>query len=212
MGTVQADTTAKDLATTTTGGLVVSDEGRDRNASLGWTSIISNTAIGLGAADSSSVINTSALRHLMFCMKVVPASNATVDTISIVRFAVQFRVHVNSQTDSASTFPVYFYASSLLGQSATPNDTSLAGHLVHGTASIPWSGEYTLTFARNRVGVYNAIAATGFLFNYPSGVAIPLDGLFGRDVYFPNLSIRVRNMGPAAGNAQVVAWLNGSPL
>jgi hypothetical protein len=65
----------------------------------------------------------------------------------------------------------------------------------------------------------NSVAINGHTFYYPSGIAIPLQSLFGRDLYSPYTSVRVRVMrvqkgaaNLATGTCAVTVHLVGTPL
>jgi hypothetical protein len=175
---------------------------------LTFASIISNASLALGAADSSAILDTHRMRLGMLLIK---ASNGTTtgtaDTTVTTRIAIQIRTHLNGGSDSASTFPIYLYGRSDVGAvvtSAGQTDTTSQGHLIDGkpitavlatpSANSPWSGEYTVVIENKRFAHASSIDVNGHTFYYPSGIAIPLSSIFGRDIYSPYTSVRVRVM------------------
>lgn len=213
MATQQADTTAKDVGVTSTGGLRFSDESRDRDFTLGWTQLLTGASLTAGAADSSAITSTYNLRHMVLCIRLTPArGTANIDTVNTTRLVVQIRTHANGLSDSSSTFAVYQVGLSPL-TGAQP-DTVQYGQIYKGISALqngPYSGEFVVAFHGNRVGVGSIMAATPLLYNYPNGIAIPLDNLFGRDLWLPNMSVRIRNATLGTATNYTV-WLNGSPL
>jgi hypothetical protein len=202
---------------------------QDQN--LTFASIISNASLALGASDSSAILDTHAMRLGTLLFK---CSNGTTtgteDTTVTWRVAFQIRTHLNGAADSSSTFAFYEYGNSSIGATATtPGDTTAQGHLLTGTpttalnatpdANTPWSGEYTLVIAAKRFAHAQAISVNGHTYYYPSGIAIPLSSIFGRDIYSPYTSIRVRvmtcekaNAAFATGGLAITVSLIGTPL
>lgn len=147
------------------------------------------------AAESTYVGPIAGYPYLKALFKCVPAtSSATLDTASVVVLAVSFRECRNGLRDSLSLFPEY--ASSVISTHNSA-DTLSAGHLAVGGANLPWSGEITLKFSRQRIGRGGG-TGSNLTWYWPSGAAIPLDELFGRPVQFADLDVRVRRLaGPA---------------
>lgn len=183
--------------------------------------------LAFGAADSCSPVDTHRIRLGMLLIDASPAAT-TFDTTSVIRLAVQIRTHLNGQVDSSSVFPLYQYGRTDLGAvttTASQMDTSVVGHLVS-AAPIPnrlatpqagqaWSGEFVVEISAKRSGIYNNVAVNGHTFYYPNGIALPLSSLFGREVYSPWTSVRVRYMSSSVGapaNARVRIHLVGTPL
>lgn len=195
-----------------TGSALVDDVSRDRDASFTETNIIAAGALAgtsnlaAGAADSSAVLDTRHMRLGMLVIKCVPAGGGAG---LITRLAISVRTHVNGAADSVSTAPIYFYGNAPVMVATTAvADTAAAGHLFAGSATGPWSGEYVVTVNGARNAPASAVAATAF--SYPNAICIPLTNLWGREIFSPWTSVRVRNItGPAA---QVYVSLVGTPL
>lgn len=198
-GLVRADSSMKAFTMSSTGGLSTYDEDRDRDYVTTWENIIVSTSIAAGAGDSTDApINVGAYRYLKLLIKATPIGAAANTT---VRLGLQFRECLNGvEDDTTSIFAEYLHGRSDQGVLAgtTGVDTTYSGHLVTGSATLPWSGEYVVTFNMNRSSPGDGVAAT--VWSYPNGVSIPLDNFFGRAARFKYLSIRVRNLnssGPA---------------
>lgn len=162
-----------------------------------WTSVPfiigspSGVSLAVGAGDSSDVIDVSAYRTLGLLIKATPGTGNP----GINRLEFQIRTHLNGLADSSSMFVWYPEGLSALGSGTATADTALAfGHILTGSASAPWSGEFTVVANRNRNSPGNSVAATAW--SYPNGIYIPIRSLFG-GFWGPNLSVRVRNaVGP----------------
>lgn len=142
-----------------------------------------STSIG---ADSSAVLDVHDLRHLKMLIKATPLYPNASPT---VRLAIQLRECLDGSADSSSAFPSYqvpFVSAASAG--ASPLDSLNFGHVVTGSASAAWSGEFVVTIALAR----SAGAGAGTTYYYPSGIAIMLDRLFGTDAWWNKLQIRVR--------------------
>lgn len=183
----------------------VTETNPDRDANLTFSSIISNTALASGAGDSSAVLDTHDMRLGMLLFKITPSTG----TGTLTRLAVQVRVHLNGGSDSTATFPIYFNAfKDAPAVVSAAVDTANSGHQLVGSATAPWSGEFVVTASSGRNSPGSAVAAT--VWSYPNGIAIPLNNIFGREVYAPYISVRVRNIvGPTAA---VTVHLVGTPL
>jgi len=190
-GVVRADTTQKSATMSSTGGLAVYDEDRDRDKVTLWQNQLQVTALAIGSADSTGVIDVHAHRYLKILLKATPASG---DTGSIVRLALQFREHMNSGVDSNSVFAEYLYGARDVNATSGA-DTLTMGHIAQGTAGSPWSGEYVVQISPKRSSPTSSVSVNGRVFAYPNGLSIPLDSFFGRPARFNKLSIRVRNLG-----------------
>lgn len=195
-GTDASGTNRKALYSTTRA-LSTYDEDRDRDKVTLWQSLMSNASLAAAAGDSSGVIDVHAYRYLKLLLKATPIGAAANTT---VRLAFQFRECMNGNADSSSSFPEYQYGRSDMGVLAgtTGVDTTFSGHLVTGTVSLPWSGEYVVQINMNRGGT--GATGTALIFSYPNGISIPLDNFFGRAARFSKLQIRMRNLnitGPA---------------
>lgn len=185
-GVVRADSSSKAVTMSSTGGLSIYDESRDRN-NYQLFDAISNAALTT-AGDSSIVLPVYPYRYLKLLVKGVPAGGGVG---LITRVAFQFRECANGLTDSSSTFAEYAYGQQpALGISGTVADTANAGHLIAGSGTAPWSGEYVLTFNGGRNAPGSGVAATAF--SYPNGMSIPLDSMFGRSARFAQLQVRAR--------------------
>jgi hypothetical protein len=214
-GLLRTDSTMKANTMSSTGGQAVYDESRDRDKVRTWqpSEVLTVASLAAAAGDSSDVIDVHEYRYLKLLIKATPIGAAVNTT---VRLAFQFRECMNGvDSDSSSVFPEYMYAEPpkpserdsiafgvVAGQARLVTfagvDTSLAGHIVTGSVSLPWSGEYVVTFNMNRSAPGIGVAAQ--IFSYPNGVSIPLDSFFGRPTRFNQLQIRVRNLnitGPA---------------
>jgi hypothetical protein len=181
-----------------TGGLSIYDEDRDRDKVTLWQDLLSKASLAAGVADSNDVpVDVHAYRYLKILVKVTPIG-AAVNTTA--RLAVQFRECMNNNVDSTSTFAEYQYGMFPVGSitASTQNDTTVAGQLAVGSISEAWSGEFVIKVNMNRSAPASGVAAIPF--SYPNGMSIPLDSFFGRNARFNKLQIRVRNMnvtGPA---------------
>lgn len=202
----RADSTGSLLTSDGTGAAKVTIQGMDRNANRVIRDIIANTGLGTGT-DSSIVEDTHDLQHMTLWIKATPAAG----TGNVLRLAVQIREHLDGLTDSLNTFVWYPQGiSPLLGNGviAAASDSLVFGHLLTGSATAPWSGEFVVVVNGNRSAPADGVAAT--VFSYPNGIAIPLDNLYGRNAMAPNLSVRVRVI---AGNcAKLNMHLAGTPL
>lgn len=164
------------------------------------------STLAAAAADSCSPQDTRHMRLGGIVIKCVPVGGGTG---LITRLAVQVRTHLNGVADSVNTAPIFFYGNAPVMTATTAvADTSGQGHLFTGSSTVPWSGEFVVTVNGVRNAPGSAVAAT--LFSYPNAIYIPLSNLWGRDIYSPWTSIRVRNVtGPAC---QVYVSLVGTPL
>lgn len=186
--------------------VVEQDPPMDANLTFAPEQVINSTSMAVGGADSSGVLDTHRMRLGMILIK---SYNAATGANRLSRLAISIRTHLNGQDDSSSTFPIFFYGRSDQGVTAMASqlDTTSSGHLVTGGAANPWSGEYVIVVDHSR-DQPTGVAATAF--QYPSGIAIPLSSIFGRDIYSPSTSIRVRNLsGPTVA---VQVSLVGTPL
>ena len=174
---------------------------------ISQANIIYNAALIVGAADSSAVLDVHRMRHGMLLFKITPSVGAG----RINRIAVQVRAHLGGGNDSLTTFAFYPYGQSDQGAQATiasQTDTTTVGHLITGSASAPYSGEFTIVAngVRNSTGA----AGAGQAYAYPNGIAIPIESLFGRTFWAPYMSVRVRNLvGPTCA---ITVHLVGSAL
>ena len=198
-GFQNADTSFKWVRVSTTGGLSVYDEDRDRDKVTLWQNIMSGTNMATTGSDSSGVLNVAPYRYLKLLLKVTPRGNAA--GVSTTRLAIQFRECMNGLTDSSSAFPEYQYANMIAGQASGNADTLNFGHLVTGSATVAWSGEYVVSFTANRNAPGNSAAAVAW--SYPNGIAIPLDSFYGRPARFNYLQVRIRNLTTVACDYQV---------
>jgi hypothetical protein len=186
---MSADTTAKALRFNASGEAQVDDADRDRDLVSTWSDIIPTDSLR-ATGDSSNVIQLGGARHLILLLKGCPKGP---HGQAFSNVAIQIRTHINSQSDSNSTVPIYQMTSSNGGIAiAAAGDTAAIGHLAAGTATLAWSGETTVRFDRARCGPNGSTSATLF---YPSGIGIPLDGMFGRDLVLANISVRARVIG-----------------
>ena len=178
------------------------------DANLTFNSIIDPSTLAAGAADSSAVLDTHRMRLGTLLFKVVPGTGVSTH----YRLAVQVRIHLNGADDSLSTFSVMrdFGGDGLARASTAGADTSAGGHYITGSATVPWSGEFVVSAARNRNAPGSGVAAVAF--SYPSGIAVPLSNFYGRDIWAPYISVRVRNISSGAFSGVVTVHLVGSPL
>ena len=171
---------------------------------LTFSSIISST-ITAASADSSAVLDTHRMRLGMLLIKANPVGGGT-GTIN--RLAVQIRVHLNGQSDTSSTFAIYQYGATAVATAGALPDTISFGHLVSGSTTTPWSGEFDIMATAARSSPISGGGSNDF--RSPNGIAIPLQSLFGRDSWAPYVSVRVRNItGPSCA---VTVHLVGTPL
>ena len=212
-GIVRADTTVKTFTMTSDGYLRIADAAPDRDANLRFESIIDNSSIAYNVGDSSAVLDVHKLRHMKLLIKAVPKTSSA-DTSAVVRLAFQIRTHLNQLTDSSSTFVEYFGGVSNLGVSAGAADSNVYGHLATGgrgvTGGVPWSGEFVVQVQAKRAAHGSSIAVNGHDWYYPSGIAVSLDNVAGRDFWTDYISLRVRNLTntPCA----ITVHLIGTPL
>lgn len=196
---------------TNANGLVLTEDNM-RDQSFTLANIIADGALAgtsnlaAAASDSSAVLDTRYMRLGMLVIKGVPVGGGVG---LITRLAISVRTHVNGVSDSVNTAPIFLYGNAPVMVATTAvADTSGQGHLFTGSATVPWSGEFIVTLNGVRNAPGNAVAATAF--SYPGAICIPLTNLWGREIYSPWTSIRVRNVtGPAA---QVYVSLVGTPL
>lgn len=219
-GIVSADTTVKTFRMTSDGYLRVAEASPNRDANLRFESIIDNLTTGgslaYNAGDSSAVLDVHRLRHMKLLIKAVPKTSSA-DTSAVVRLAFQVRIHLNGQpaSDTTATFAEYFGGLSTVGVSAAAGaDSNVYGHIFTGgrgsTGGLPWSGEFVVQIQAKRSAHGNSIAVNGHDWYYPSGIALSLDNLAGRDFWADYISVRVRNLTntPCA----VLVHLIGTPL
>jgi hypothetical protein len=169
--------------------------------------IIGPRTLNAAAADSSLPIDSHAWRVTGIYIKATPRTG--VNTIS--RLAVQVRAHLNGASDSNSVYVWYPVPSamSLGGNSvAGPDTTMTVGHATTGSASAPWSGEFTVVVNGNRSAPASGVAATAFA--YPNGIYIPLTNYFGTAFWAPYVSVRVRNL--VGANVDIRVSLIGTAL
>jgi hypothetical protein len=210
--------------TDASGNAYVTESTPAMDANLTFASIISNTSLAAGVADSSSVMDTHRMRLGMLLIKCTPLSLTGADSLGITRIGVQIRTHLNGISDSSSTFACYMYGRSDQGgvAAASQIDTSAAGQIFNAvnlaaSANSAHSGEFVVFVANDRVGPgTSAIGTMGQrTYSWPNGIAIPLQSIFGRDLYSPYTSIRVRNLGntgPANRSVSITVHLIGTPL
>lgn len=233
MGVDRTDSTARATTMNSDGTLSTKEASPARDANLTFQDIINNfgvSALAIGAADSSAVLDTHDMRLGMLLIKAAVAGTGTVDTTVAVRIAVQLRTHLGGVDDSMSAFPIYLYGNSPLGAAGTAHvDTTVQGHIYNATsltglsatptAWTAWSGEQTILIHAKRNAHGSSIAINGHTHYYPNGIAIPLSSIFGRDIYSPYTSVRIRVMSAHKGAATfstatvfVAAHLVGTPL
>jgi hypothetical protein len=201
-GVARTDSTGHVVFVDSSGRIYTLEQNPAMDANL-TLNVLTNAALAVGVADSNAApLDTHRMRLGMLCIKASPSTGAG----NINRFAISMRLQLNGNTDSLSTMCIYPYGQSTMGVSATGADTTDCGHLLAGSTSAPWSGEFVVTYDRNRVGPNGSSA----LFFYPNGMAIPLANFFGRDVYSPSTTFRIRNLsGPTCA---VTLTLVGTPL
>ncbi len=196
---------ATQLKTDASGNLYTTESQPPMDASMVFANVINNTALAVAAADSNAApLDTRRMRLGMLLIKVWPAIGSAQ---RINHIALQIRTHLYGGTDSLSTFVINPYGQGQGGISATLPDTTQMGHLLLPTASVVGSGEIDIATDGARVGP-NGSAST--IFFWPSGIAIPIQSLYGRDVYSQYTTIRVRNLsGPTCA---ITVHLIGTPL
>lgn len=186
-----------------------------QDANLTFSSIIARDSLSMGQADSSIVLDTHAMRLGMLLIKPFSGTGTTgtVDTTCVYRIAIQIRTHLAGASDSSSIFPIYQYGvAAALNATANAADTSAQGQ-VYDNATLgtyipsnvinAWSGEYTVYISAQRFAYGNSIAVNGNTFYYPNGIAISLQSLFGREIYSPYTSVRVRLLTVQKGSAEL---------
>ena len=164
-------------------------------------SLLSGVSLAYNAGDSTAVVDVRGLKNLKILLKAVPAVGADADTSATTRLAIQVRTHLNAAADSNSIFVEFPYGVTNLGVAAGAADSATVGHLVKGGRNLAWSGEFVVQVQNVRKAHASAIAVNGHDWYYPSGLAIPLDSLFGREFAGDFMSVRVRNM---SGNSCTV--------
>jgi len=208
------------------GNLATSEQYPAMDQNLTFASVISNASIAAGIGDSSAVLDTHRMRLGTLLIKCTPLSVTGADSLNIVRLGVQIRTHLNGVSDSSNTFAYYMYGRSDQGgvAAASQIDTSAVGQLfnaVNLTASenSTYSGEFVVAVAISRMAPGTSIVGSmgQRTFFYPNGIAIPLSSIFGRDIYSPYTSIRVRNLGtsgatPTNRAVALTVSLVGTPL
>lgn len=200
-GRVEGGDVMQDLQFDSEGNLLSSN--RTGNPQL-WNAVIV-TNLAVGAADSSIVLDVHKYSYLKLLIKAIPRGGAN----TTVRLGIQFREMMNGNVDSTSVFAEYTGGRSDMGVLAgtSGTDSTFAGHIVTGSATTPWSGEYTLTFNGNRSAVPAGVVAS--VYSYPNGVSIPLDTMFGRQVRFNRLQVRIRNMNANSPGVDVTSYIMG---
>lgn len=205
------------LRTNSTGDLRTLEVDPAMDANLTFSNIISRDSLSMGQADSSAILDTHRMRLGMLLIKPFSGTGTTgtVDTTCIYRIAVQIRTHLNGSADSSSTFAIYNYGSvPAMNQTAagTVPDTSSQGQTYDNATLgtyIPsnvinaWSGENTIWISAQRFAYGSSIDVNGNTFYYPNGIAISLQNLFGRELYSPHTSVRVRLMTVQKGAAEL---------
>lgn len=163
--------------------------------------ILDGVSIALAAADSCLPLPTNGLRIKSITVKCVGGAG----TGGINRLAFSFRKNIDGSADSTRTSNFYGFPS--FDNSASAQlDTLNAGHLFSGSTSTPWSGEFTLTFNRARIGP----DGTAALFFYPSAQTHMLTKFYGSDLISEYFSVRVRNtLGPTV---RVWVWVEAAAL
>lgn len=219
-GVVRADTTTKAFTMSTTGGLSIYDEARDRDqwAVLNGGSPIINDTLTVGSginagagngapasftAESSLVISSGMYQRFALAVRVIPAAG---DTATKIRLAVQIRGHITSAVDTNSTFawlPFQVEAAIAGIDSLGDYGTQVAGDHV----SQAGPGEFKLQFdPRN----YTGTSGVGNVFAFPSGRWIQLITNSGEWFWAPYMSVRIRCLTGAA-KPRVIAYLVGRP-
>jgi hypothetical protein len=231
MNLVDADSTGRLDRSDASGNQYVREAFPIYSQTTQFENLINNAGLALGVADSNAnPVDTRQVRLGMLLIKAWLAGTGTVDTTCVARIAIQIRTHLNNQADSASTFAIYRYGVvPAMQATAFAADTSQEGHLYSGvpiteilatpSANTAWSGEYTFLVSGKRNAHGNGFAINGHTYYYPNGMAIPLATLFGREVYSPYTSVRVRVMtfqkGAAnlsTGTVGIAVHLIGTPL
>jgi hypothetical protein len=213
---------ATGLKTDASGNLYMTNSSPLQDNNLTFASIISQSSLAAGAADSSAVLDTHAMRLGMLLIKATPQSVTGADSLATVRIGIQIRTHLNGAADSSSTFAIYQYGVVPSMAITAGVDTAYFGQIANGlnlaaSSQGTFSGEFNVAIAINRIGPGTSILGSlgQRLFYYPNGIAIPIQNLFGRDIYSPYTSIRVRNLGtagPANRTCIVTVSLVGTPL
>lgn len=235
-GINSADTTFVIPRFNSDGSAVVKEVAPLTSQNLTFANVLTGaSALAIGAADSNAtLLDTRGMRLGMLLIKAWIGTAGTVDTTCVARLAFQVRTHLNNQDDSSSTFPIYQYGRSSLGTGAASEipaamDTVAMGHLFNATgltaihsSGAPintWSGEFEVRISHMRASYGNSVDVNGNQYKYPNGIAIPLASLFGRDIYSPYTSVRVRVMTIQKGAASaptatvnVQAHIVGTPL
>ena len=203
---------------------VEQDPAMDGN--LTFPSCISLSTLAGGAGDSSAVLDTHRMRLGTLLIKGTVQTIEAADSTNggnVVRLGVQIRTHLQGASDSMSVFPFFPYGRTDIGSQATTasqTDTTVSGHLIGGvnhaaTVNTQWSGEFIVLVDGNRGGPGGGAPATfSRAWSYPNGIAIPLSSIFGRDIYSPFTSVRIRNLGNGNGVKSIIvtASLVGTPL
>lgn len=226
-GVYRPDTTSRALSLDANGNIYNQDASRDRDNNLTFANIVAlgtpagTSALAGGAADSSAVLDTHAMRLGTLLIRAYPAtSSSAVDTSTTVRLIFSVRTHLAGASDSMSVFNIYHYGEvPVMNATSLVADTSVIGHIYNAvpitavlatpSPQTAWSGEFTVLVSRSRNGM-NQLTLGSHKFQYPAGIAIPLSSLFGRDVYSAFTSVRVRNA--STTSCDVFVSLIGSPL
>ena len=176
---------------------------------LTFANIIGPTALtqasATAGADSSAILDTHRMRLGMLLIKAIPAGGAAMVNN---RIAVQIRTHLQGGSDSNSVFCVYNYGNTEVATAGAKPDSASFGHIASGSLSTLWSGEIDVLVNNARTGTVTGGTTNDF--RSPSGIAIPLSSILGRDFYSPYTSIRVRNL--AGPTCTVTVSLVGTPL
>jgi hypothetical protein len=227
-GIMRNDTTGHNVVVDTQGRLYTAEQFPGYDQNMTFRNVIVNASLAAGIGDSNvTPLDTHRMRLGTLLIQATPLSVTGADSLNIVRLGFEIRSNLDGNVDSLSTFGFYMYGRSDQGAAvaaASQIDTSAVGQLfnaVNLTASenSTYSGEFVVAVAINRIGC--GPSANGTMgqrtFSYPNGIAIPLSSIFGRDIYSPYTTIRVRNLGtsgatPTNRSVRLTVHLVGTPL
>ena len=209
-GVYLSDTSSRALAMDASGNAKVVDADRDRDLVLGQTSIINDTLIAMNANGASSFLYGSDsciampvgnARHITLWVEVKPVSAAD------VRLAVQFRLHLNSSSDSNSVGVVMPSTSYGYSYAARPDSV---GDLVAAPASaaaLCLAGLSTETVLR--WDATRAPGSVGGYYAFPRAKVLTYEVAPGSGTYF---SVRVRNISGGSASPRVIVHYRASAL
>jgi len=163
----------------------------------GSTAIIDDTT-GVGMADSSAVINMGKYRLHALAIKVDPGAGAATP---FARVAISVRFHLNSQSDSASIFPVTLRRPVVAA--GTADSLTLWARLSIPPTSVAFSD-------REAVFVVQRDDLAASKWGMWGTIYFPVADQFGQPLWAPYISVRIRQLG-GSGVMRSKVYALGTP-